>query len=1575
MQPRRSGVSSVSKRTTSLSLTAGTRFLQRLRSTSEMREDEASLPKLGLFELTRDITNCISVIIFVHGLGGHPVKTWSFQRDPANFWPQKWLPLEPGLEHTRIFSFGYGGGYFTTRESTTTILDFSKKLLFEILTGNLTELPIIFVAHSMGGLVVKKAYMLALQDPKYQDVSKCMMQGAMIFLGTPHRGSESAATLHRVLSATIGSKAFIQELMRNSDTLVAINEDFRHHVENLTLWSFHETEPTSLGPGKSSIIVDRSSAVLGYGKEASSHIDANHHTICKFETTDTPGYVTIKKLLVYLTSNISEGKEIGHNISYSQSIRSLHSQSQPAGRPTPHVVRRISQSTRQLSHILGQEDTAQEDLLFCQDLRGDNESCRWILEKETYLWWMNISSTPNTQYLWLYGPPGMGKSVLLSFVIDQLHLDGQICAYYFFRVSSNAKRSTRAFMLSFLAQMAIHLPEFSECLIEMDEEHANIHSMSTRLLWQKVFVDILFKFECNEPWYWIIDGLDEAERPSEVIFFIGKILTHTRIKVLIASRISIEIERDFQKLNLGTSFRSESIDAEDTESDMVAYTNQQLKFLPFNKNEREEIVSLIVHKSQGIFLWAKLALAEILATVHTKEGVREVLEGIPSEMTDFYQQILDGMSTNLRPSNKPLAKMILQFTTCAIRSLKTTELQAALQPTFGTLLDLKYTIHQVCPHLLKVNEATSVIQPIHGTVKDFLLQDQLSEFAVDPQKAHAKLTIACLEVWKADSLRDPIKRLSTCFRIPHMIDETLPLLRYSTQAWFQHLLESDINKGVISAVKVFLQNSVLFWVEAVGMLGRLWYLTQAARSLEHFVHKGPLSLAEKKLISGWAIDLVRIVPKFGRNIVAHPFSVHKLIPPFCPSHTCIYSQFGSSGDISIVGTAMKKWDDCLAHITVGQDGELCKALVCGNAHIAVSLSDAKGTVVLYVTETCQELRRFQHGERIGTMNMDSTGEQVITGGVKFIRLWNIKTGAMTAQFEDDAGTRCLAVCLRPDGKQLVSVASDDTLSIWNIEKRDRRHVRFSRPDHERRHRGAPWGVAFDSEGARVSVAYKGWPIEVWGIENSEIISTMPMRNPLGACFNPANEDVYGVDEDGTVMRLGEDSTEMEIDAQSHVLACNPSGTLLATGNGDGCLKIYATDTLELLYKIDKYDESIIALAFSPDGQRLYDIRYTDCNIWVPEILLVNVRDNEFSSEESETIRLPTTSILLESTKTLHNITALVCNSTGEYICCGQSNGRVSMYETRTGKQLQEVYKHAPTVSIASVVWSADGRTIASGDDSGRVIVVHIEPISSKSWKCDIILNFRLDKRRDGGVRQLLLNKSDDRLLVSSQMASSMFKVQDGSLVGVWQNLGKDETLHWIGHPNDPARVILITSQYARVFTWGDFCELTPENGIRLIFKPNNHVKPWDPGDAHLRTQAYLTQDGTHIVSALSFPGEWPTSAICKFWRVADFDEHNEVVEEVGQVEDNHIHCLVGTYRNRAVFLDRDLWVCTKAVDDEERRKQHFYVPFDWLNTSEERPAIITLLGEFVYAKHGELIIVKRGMRCTQDTYLEYPQPA
>ena len=78
----------------------------------------------------------------------------------------------------------------------------------------------IFVAHSMGGLVIKKAYVLGKHDPEYASIIS-QVQG-IVFLATPHRGARFAKMLNNILStAPLGAplKAYIADLDTHSTAL------------------------------------------------------------------------------------------------------------------------------------------------------------------------------------------------------------------------------------------------------------------------------------------------------------------------------------------------------------------------------------------------------------------------------------------------------------------------------------------------------------------------------------------------------------------------------------------------------------------------------------------------------------------------------------------------------------------------------------------------------------------------------------------------------------------------------------------------------------------------------------------------------------------------------------------------------------------------------------------------------------------------------------------------------------------------------------------------------------------------------------------------------------------------------------------------------------------------------------------------------------------------------------------------------------------------------------------------------------------------------------------------------------
>jgi pimeloyl-ACP methyl ester carboxylesterase len=260
-------------------------------------------------------------IIFVHGLGGSALRTWSWERKPTNFWPA-WLAEDETLRDCRILTFGYNSN-FKGDAHNLDIIDFAKDLCLQMLNclddGD-TDRPIILIAHSMGGLVIKKAFMLGQQDDRY--VALMRRVSGMIFLATPHRGSQYAKMLNHIISvAPIAAppKAYVAALERQSPVLQDINETFAHQCQHLRLVSFYESLKTNMtftrlivslrAPSDLSTegmraqlitktqVVEKESAVLGYKNEISASMHADHNTICKYASNADGNFVKLRDTL------------------------------------------------------------------------------------------------------------------------------------------------------------------------------------------------------------------------------------------------------------------------------------------------------------------------------------------------------------------------------------------------------------------------------------------------------------------------------------------------------------------------------------------------------------------------------------------------------------------------------------------------------------------------------------------------------------------------------------------------------------------------------------------------------------------------------------------------------------------------------------------------------------------------------------------------------------------------------------------------------------------------------------------------------------------------------------------------------------------------------------------------------------------------------------------------------------------------------------------------------------------------------------------------------------------------------
>lgn len=246
--------------------------------------------------------------VFVHGLGGHPKKTWTQSGQDGSFWPQDWLPHDEDFSGVRIHTFGYNANYSKGQQNCLSIHHFAKSLLAHIsLSSDLqtSDTPLVMIAHSMGGLIVKKAYLLATGDDAHEGIARRL--GAMFFLATPHRGSDSAKMLNDILQIASVSRLYIEDLEQGSSTLRSINDDFRRFAGDMKLWSFYETQKLSIGVFKK-LIVDPDSAVLGFREEQQVPMNADHRSICKFVSPEDSNYQLLRNALastVKLLSNNS----------------------------------------------------------------------------------------------------------------------------------------------------------------------------------------------------------------------------------------------------------------------------------------------------------------------------------------------------------------------------------------------------------------------------------------------------------------------------------------------------------------------------------------------------------------------------------------------------------------------------------------------------------------------------------------------------------------------------------------------------------------------------------------------------------------------------------------------------------------------------------------------------------------------------------------------------------------------------------------------------------------------------------------------------------------------------------------------------------------------------------------------------------------------------------------------------------------------------------------------------------------------------------------------------------------------
>jgi len=164
-------------------------------------------------------------VVFVHGLGGHPLTTWHPAEKLDN---NSWLYwLGEDLKDVGIWTFGYKAEFSEWKGKAMPRFDQARNLMKSLQNEQIGEdKPLIFVTHSLGGLLVKEVLRNADTYSRREFIDKIK---GIVFLATPHNGSHLANTvgiLHQILRITVS----VEELENNNPWLRDLDVWYRQKV-------------------------------------------------------------------------------------------------------------------------------------------------------------------------------------------------------------------------------------------------------------------------------------------------------------------------------------------------------------------------------------------------------------------------------------------------------------------------------------------------------------------------------------------------------------------------------------------------------------------------------------------------------------------------------------------------------------------------------------------------------------------------------------------------------------------------------------------------------------------------------------------------------------------------------------------------------------------------------------------------------------------------------------------------------------------------------------------------------------------------------------------------------------------------------------------------------------------------------------------------------------------------------------------------------------------------------------------------------------------------------------------------
>jgi hypothetical protein len=453
---------------------------------------------------------------------------------------------------------------------------------------------------------------------------------------------------------------------------------------------------------------------------------------------------------------------------------------------------------------------------------------------------------------WLRGMAGTGKTTIaMTIAREYYYRESRLGASFFFSRGGGDLASTRKFVATIASQFAELSPKYREHLSTVLETCPSISSRGLYDQWEKLILQPLRLMNSEDilpPILIIVDALDECDSQLDigvVIQCLADLTTLENIpfRIFMTSRPERSIQLGFDSiLSIARQdFTLHDIEESIVEKDLEIYYEHELISMKMDKTLiTEDNIEKLVKKSRGLFIHAatvcrfirqgNIFAAKRLSSFIASEYVQLESE---RELDSVYTTILENAFADFTSLRSDEVKTLQSFFHNIVGSIVMLFDRMSLTDFAIVVGESEGDIIRLLGHLGSVldvaEEGSRQISVLHPPFRDFLADPKRNSsvyYSISPRAIHGHLLQRCLEIMakylrkNMCRIRQPGTKTKDISKLE--VDNHISYgLQYACSYWIYHLQQSGIDPREHPGILEFFESRLLFWFEALALIGRL----------------------------------------------------------------------------------------------------------------------------------------------------------------------------------------------------------------------------------------------------------------------------------------------------------------------------------------------------------------------------------------------------------------------------------------------------------------------------------------------------------------------------------------------------------------------------------------------------------------------------------------------------------------------------------------------------------------------------------------------------------------------------------